>query len=231
MTETIAGTTTATSTTIHHRLDVLATRTDAPAFADAGGVLATHGDLRRIRGGWQHRLRAAGVHRHDRVALVMSGGWWMGAILTATTGAAVAVPLDPGLTDHELRDYLGMLEPAAIVADRATADRVAALAEAGVLVLVADHDMVDGTPDDEPRLPGDLAMLLLTSGTSARPKVVQLTNGNVLAAGTSVAGTMELTPADRALNLMPMHHGHGLFAGLLGPLLSGGSTVCDRLRD
>jgi acyl-CoA synthetase (AMP-forming)/AMP-acid ligase II len=215
--------------TIHARLDVVAQRPGAPAFADVTGVLATHGDLRRIRDGWRQRLRERGVRRRDRVALVMSGGWWMGAILAATSGAAIAAPLDTGLTDRELGDYLALLEPSLVVADPVTEHRVRALTRTGVLV--AEPGLADGAPDGELPQPGDLALLLLTSGTTTRPKLVQLTHGNVFAAGTSVAGTMELTAADRALNLMPLHHGHGLFAGLLGPLLSGGSTVCDRLRD
>jgi acyl-CoA synthetase (AMP-forming)/AMP-acid ligase II/acyl carrier protein len=72
----------------------------------------------------------------------------------------------------------------------------------------------------------DTALLLFTSGTTARPKLVPLTHANLLASARQIAAALELTPDDRCLNIMPLFHIHGLVAGLLSALASGGSVVC-----
>ena len=208
----------------------------APALLTGSGVCATHADLRRVRDGGRQRLREAGVRRGDHVVLVMSQPWELAAALLAVMSSAAAAALDPGLTDRELAAVLGQLRPAAVVADAQAAPRLRAvvtgLAGAKVPVLTWSIDELDGPQDagDEPAV-DDPALLLFTSGTTATPKVVRLYQSNLAAAATSIAGTLRLGPADRALNAMPLHHGHGIFPGTLAPLAAGGSTVCTRVPD
>ena len=72
----------------------------------------------------------------------------------------------------------------------------------------------------------DAALLLFTSGTTGSPKLVPLTEHNLLTSAASIAATLELGPTDRCLNVMPLFHIHGLVAALLGSLVAGGSIVC-----
>ena len=72
----------------------------------------------------------------------------------------------------------------------------------------------------------DRALLMLTSGTTAQPKVVPLTHGNVCWSLMHLDQALELTPEDRSLAVMPLHHTHGLIRGLLMCLAAGGSVVC-----
>jgi acyl-CoA synthetase (AMP-forming)/AMP-acid ligase II len=71
----------------------------------------------------------------------------------------------------------------------------------------------------------DIALVLHTSGTTSRPKIVPLSQRNVCASARNVRTTLALTAGDRALNIMPLFHIHGLIAGTLAPL-SAGSQVC-----
>lgn len=75
------------------------------------------------------------------------------------------------------------------------------------------------------RAPEDPALLLSTSGTTGDPKWVRLSQRNLIAAGTYIAGSLRLSANDRGLSMMPLHHGHGITAGVLAPLLSGGELV------
>jgi len=75
-------------------------------------------------------------------------------------------------------------------------------------------------------LPDDNAFVLHTSGTSALPKRVPLTNANVCSSARSIAAALELSCEDRCLLAMPLLHGHGLVATLLPALAAGGSCVC-----
>lgn len=73
--------------------------------------------------------------------------------------------------------------------------------------------------------PDDDALLMYTSGTTGRPKGVVLSHANLLAGGHNVHLGHELTPADRALCVLPLFHINGLCVTLFGPLLSGSSVV------
>lgn len=202
----------------------------ASAFADETGVRLTHGELARVLAGWRDRLRTHGAGPTDRVGVLCTTGWRSGAALLGVMCAATAALLEPALTDRELRDNLDALRPVLLVTEAAHAERLERLG-GGVPVLALD-ELPDGPPcaDDDPA-PGDLSLLAFTSGTTARPKIVQLTQGNLVAAADAIAASVALTPADRALNLMPLYHCHGITAGLLAPLLHGGSTVCHRITD
>ena len=81
------------------------------------------------------------------------------------------------------------------------------------------------------RAPEDPALMLCTSGTTGDPKWVRLAHRNLVAAGTFIAGSLGLTDADRGLSMMPLHHGHGITAGVLAPLFSGGGFVIIDSKD
>jgi len=72
----------------------------------------------------------------------------------------------------------------------------------------------------------DVALVLHTSGTTSRPRMVPLTHTNLLASARHTGATLQLQPGDRCLNVMPLFHIHGLVACLLASLGAGGSTVC-----
>ncbi len=72
----------------------------------------------------------------------------------------------------------------------------------------------------------DVALVLHTSGTTARPKMVPLTHANVCASAGNVAATLALSERDRCLNVMPLFHIHGLIGAVLSSLSAGASVVC-----
>jgi acyl-CoA synthetase (AMP-forming)/AMP-acid ligase II len=74
----------------------------------------------------------------------------------------------------------------------------------------------------------DIALVLQTSGTTARPKTVPLAHANLVASAANISGTLALSEADRCLNVMPLFHIHGLVGALLSSLSRGASVVCTR---
>ena len=73
---------------------------------------------------------------------------------------------------------------------------------------------------------GDVALVLHTSGTTSRPKIVPLSQGNVCASARHIRTSLAFTAEDRGLNIMPLFHIHGLIAGTLAPLSAGGQICC-----
>jgi len=74
--------------------------------------------------------------------------------------------------------------------------------------------------------PDDVALVLHTSGTTSRPKIVPLAHANLCASARNVAATLRLQPGDRCLNVMPLFHIHGLVAALLATLGAGAAVFC-----
>lgn len=209
----------------------------APALLDGRHILS-HDELRATL----HALGAplACFGRAIRVAVVAEGSDLALALLAVMQHAAAA-PLNPAYTEAELRFYLEDLQPGALITreDQPRA-KAAALAcgipvfllqgKGGELLLepcpeqpVGQHTAMGGPADDA------TALLLHTSGTTGRPKLVGLSHSQLLASARQIGQALALTPQDRSLNIMPLFHIHGLMAGLLAPLLAGGSVyVCDR---
>ena len=66
------------------------------------------------------------------------------------------------------------------------------------------------------------ALVLHTSGTTARPKLVPLTQANLAASARNIAASLGLDASDRCLNVMPLFHIHGFVGALLSTMVSGG---------
>jgi acyl-CoA synthetase (AMP-forming)/AMP-acid ligase II/thioesterase domain-containing protein len=185
-------------------------------------------------------LARSGIGRGDRVGLVCSNGPHMATSFLSITSRAACAPLNPGYRASEFEFYLEDLRPRAVVIeaglDSAVRDVAAArhipvfelvrapLAPAGDIDISgpALGDAGDPSPPDE----GDVALLLHTSGTTSRPKLVPLTHANLYASACHIARSLGLTPDDRVLNVMPLFHIHGLVASVLASLSRGASVVC-----
>ena len=70
------------------------------------------------------------------------------------------------------------------------------------------------------------ALILHTSGTTSRPKMVPLSQRNLMASARNIVSTLNLTEEDVCLNVMPLFHIHGLVAPLLSSILAGATVCC-----
>jgi acyl-CoA synthetase (AMP-forming)/AMP-acid ligase II len=213
----------------------------APAIGATQGPPLAFGALRLQVEQWVQALNAAGIGRGDRVGIVMPNGPAMAAAFLGVAAAATACPLNPALREEEFAFYLADLRARALLVERGSASAAIAVARrlgirlleavageaAGSLRVVAADGAADGpAADGGPAAAGDVALILHTSGTTSRPKIVPLTHANLRHSARSVAATLRLGADDRHLNVMPLFHIHGLVAGLLAPLAAGSEVVC-----
>jgi oxalate---CoA ligase len=175
-------------------------------------------------------LGAAGVERRDHVAVMLPNGPSLAAAFLAVAGRAVCAPLNPAYTRAELAFYLSDLQATALVTGPDVDSAARELAqELGLPVL--EPELGDARDDDAGTAmqlpdPEDVALVLHTSGTTARPKMVPLTHRNLCASARNVAFTLELTEGDRCLNVMPLFHIHGLVGVVLSSLWAGAGVIC-----
>jgi acyl-CoA synthetase (AMP-forming)/AMP-acid ligase II/acyl carrier protein/NRPS condensation-like uncharacterized protein len=185
-------------------------------------------------------LRSVGVGRTDRVAVVLPDGPEAAVAMIAVAASAVCVPLNPGFTDDEYQRYFAGLQLAAMLtrAEPNLASRRAARSldipvidlstrptgGAGAFTIVGQASQ--RVIDDEFASTADDAFILLTSGSTSRPKAVPLTHASVCLSAHNVDAALALGPEDRLLSVLPLFHGHGLISGLVAALAAGSSVVC-----
>lgn len=186
-------------------------------------------------------LHRAGVGRGDRVAIVLPNGPEMAAAFLTVAQGAVTAPLNPAYSPEEFDFYLSDLKARAIILP--TDYEGPALETAckhGLIVLRLSFDVTDPAgiftltaeattgrvPDTALAGSDDIALILHTSGTTSRPKIVPLLQRNVAASACHIREALALTPADRCLNVMPLFHIHGLIAAVSASLVAGASVWC-----
>jgi acyl-CoA synthetase (AMP-forming)/AMP-acid ligase II len=185
-------------------------------------------------------LHAKGVASGDRIAIVLPNGPEMAVAFLAAAIAGVAAPLNPAYRREEFDFYLSDLGAKILLLPEGETGPAAEAAEArgiSLLRLRVDAATPAGTliPLDEaladpnaPIIPGRdaEALVLHTSGTTSRPKIVPLSHGNVAASADAIMRSAALTEADHCLNIMPLFHIHGLIAAVLASLRAGASICC-----
>jgi crotonobetaine/carnitine-CoA ligase len=185
------------------------------------------------------RLRDAGVRRGDLVVLTaQSTPPYLLTLLATTVLGAIAVPTNPRATVAELAGLLTQARPRLLVSDTdltATVDeatsRDGAAAELGtvdVAELAGDWDA--GMPDAVPDLPDtatadDVAVLIPTSGTTGRSKLVMQTHRAYAWAGEGFPAWMELTADDVLMTSLPLFHINAQAYSTMGSLSVGAGLV------
>ena len=224
--------------------DMLATGADvAPAISAPGRQALTFSGLRDLTAQTLAALNALGIGRNDRVAIVLANGPEMAACYIACASGVTSAPLNPAYRAEEFEFYLSDLNAKALIVEPHGNSPVVEVAQrlgvrlidlvadegqpAGSFILVA-RDGLGGTPAAMGgwAQPGDVSMVLHTSGTTSRPKIVPLSQTNLVASATHIGRTLRFVAGDCGLNVMPLFHIHGLIAGVLAPLAAGSQVFC-----
>ncbi|MSU90745.1 AMP-binding protein [Rhodobacteraceae bacterium 2CG4] len=180
-------------------------------------------------------LAALGVPR-DAVIAFSAGSEFRAAQLFLLLGAHAPVfPIPAHATDAEIEGLLRLVNPSVVVVSDPASASARIAAASGLPVIAADADADGGirfgrAAGDPPaahgrrRIAGQ-GVVLTTSGTTGTPKMVALDAARLASGAGRVAATLGLGPSDLSVEIMPLHHIHGLVAGLLAPVLSGGAVV------
>ena len=197
---------------------------DRPAVSAAAGDM-TFGVLWSEADRLASLFARAGVAEGSVVGLALQNSPAFAAAFLALCRLDATIALiPPRYRESELVPLVAGVQPAAIVTDTELADTIAA-------AVPTAHSESTGElrilfPADRPARGRSIAAALLkfSSGSTAEPKGVALTAGNVIAEADNVMSTLELGPADRILAGVPLFHSYGFDLGLL-QMLSAGSTL------
>jgi acyl-CoA synthetase (AMP-forming)/AMP-acid ligase II len=216
----------------------------APAISAPARTALTFGELRELIATTIDRLNAMGIGRNDRVGIVLANGPEMATCFMACASGVTSAPLNPAYRADEFEFYLNDLNAKALIVEHGSTSPAVNVAEklgVRIIDLIADPKQGAGNFTLVPRdgettstaaaLEGhaqasDISMVLHTSGTTSRPKIVPLSQGNLVASATNIRNTLQFTETDSGLNVMPLFHIHGLIAGVLAPLAAGSQVFC-----
>ncbi len=207
-----------------------------PVLGMPGRPDMDYAELARVVDAAGAALAGLGIRPGVPVAIVLPNGPEMAAVFLAVASHAVAAPLNPAYTEDEFAYYMDDLGAKLLIVQsgHATPARAAA-ARSGVPVVEIEPGNAAGSfavlgphADGEAvrNGPDDVALVLHTSGTTSRPKIVPLTARNITASAANIAATLSLSPADRCLNVMPLFHIHGLIAAVLSSVHAGAAITC-----
>jgi len=216
-------------------------RDEAVAITGPGRKPLTHSGVRQQVTSTVSRLNELGVGRNDRVAIVLPNGPEMAIAFLAIAAGATTAPLNPGYREKELQFYMSDLEVRLLVIEEGSDTPARSVAEElGIPVAQLRgnseagsirFDLVGDPVNERPQQGGfaeadDIALVLHTSGTTARPKIVPLSHRNICASAHHIVESLALLPEDHCLNIMPLFHIHGLMAAVLSSLAAGSSVFC-----
>jgi len=228
--------------------DLLAAGADAaPAISAPGRAPLRFGSLRRLIADTLAQLNGLGIGRNDRVAIVLANGPEMATCFMACASGVASAPLNPAYRADEFGFYLADLNAKALIVEQgSTSPAIAVAQKLGVRLI--DLVVPEGAPAGQFTLQprdgggadtgsaaspqggfaelGDVSMVLHTSGTTSRPKIVPLSQGNLAASAMHIKRTLQFSAQDCGLNIMPLFHIHGLIAGVLAPLAAGSQVFC-----
>ncbi len=215
---------------------------DAPALNAPGGTALSYRDLRALVADVAKSLASQGIGPGDRVGIVLDNGPEMAAAFLSIGSAATAAPLNPTYRADEFEFYLTDLNAKLLVAAAGKDSPAVAVAQklgvpiarltphpergAGTFSLVYEGGSTAHAVPVRAATPDDIALVLHTSGTTSRPKIVPLAHKNIAASAANIRNTLALTANDRGLVIMPLFHIHGLIAALSAPLSAGGEVCC-----
>ena len=152
----------------------------------------------------------------------------------------VPAPLNPSYTSSEFDFYLEDLSPKALIVKEGSnspAIEVAKKKDIKIFsILVSNKDpsgkfslmsieenLANAINQNDDTVPNDIALILHTSGTTSRPKMVPLTHLNLCTSAKNIVQTLNLNRSDKCINIMPLFHIHGIVGVLLSSLFSGGT--------
>ena len=181
------------------------------------------------------QLAGNGISNKDRAAIVLPNGPFMASSFLTLSSYMSAAPLNPSYKTNEYEFYLKDLNPKIVIVEPNSSNEVVGVAK-NLNIPVCEIKIKKDDPsglfnlfdiESEYQLPeeNDEGLVLHTSGTTSRPKIVPLTNKNIYSSAENISKSLNLSEVDHCLNIMPLFHIHGLIA-ILAASIRSGASVC-----
>ena len=181
---------------------------------------------------------------------------WYVSYMTMLCGAGIAVPVDKELPENEIENVIKRAKASAVIFSTKKADVIKKVSEnlpdvkyfiqmnsdqeidgrfVGLDYLIEEGKaLVNGGDNSFMSIeidPDEFKVLIFTSGTTSNAKGVMLCNRNLAQNVNAATAYVKLTPDDRLMSILPLHHTYESSIGFLLPFGIGASiSVCQGLK-
>ena len=195
----------------------------------------SYGEFKIFNEKISRQLAATNIINSDRAAIVLPNGPLMASSFLSISSYMSAAPLNPSYKQEEFEFYLDDLKPKFLLVEP-NSKSLAVIAAKNLNIPVFEMKISVNQPlgtfelfDKETNYKNpndyDEALVLHTSGTTSRPKIVPLSNLNIFTSAVNISKSLKLTTDDHCLNIMPLFHIHGLIA-VLSASAKVGASIC-----
>ena len=208
---------------------------DKIAISSENNSKISYRDLKIFVEDISKQLSGNGISNKDRAAIVLPNGPSMATSFLGISSYMSAAPLNPSYKSEEYEFYLKDLNPKIIIVEKNSNNpsvEVAKKLNIEICELKIHKDqpeglfnLFDNKSDYSSPNENDEALVLHTSGTTSRPKIVPLSNNNIYSSSDNISKSVSLPDNDHCLNIMPLFHIHGLIA-VLATSMKVGASVC-----
>ncbi|KAH0290044.1 AMP-binding enzyme [Aureobasidium namibiae CBS 147.97] len=166
----------------------------------------------------------------ERVAFIVENGYnYVVTLLSILACNAIAVPLALSFPASEHRHVINLSQASILLASDKSLQKAREVIAEGLDVIPGLHsvnEMLSRSRENDIPYPdvlytADAGIMLFTSGTTAKPKGVMLSDATLSAQAQSLMEAWDYTSSDHLLHVLPLHHIHGIVNAVLTPLLSG----------
>jgi len=174
----------------------------------------TYRELGRRVAAFSAGLDALGIQPGERIAIVAhNSARWIAALYGACVSGRILVPINFRLHAHEVAYIVKHSGARVLLVDPEVDAQLADIEVEHRFVLGAASDEIlfryDRVPIDYPLDEDATATINYTSGTTARPKGVQLTHRNLWINATTFGWHSGISDRDRFLHVVPVFHCNG----------------------
>ena len=216
----------------------------------------THAEVRNMIDAIGTSLISMGL-KNKRIAVIGENRYeWEIAYLSIVCGTGIVVPIDKALPKNELRDVIERGEVEAIFCSGKYVEMLKEIKSetTGNLKYIISMDLEkskDGIFSEQELIetgktllqngdrsfidaeinPEEMSIMLFTSGTTSKSKVVALSHKNICTNLMDIGSTLDVNSDDVILSVLPIHHVFECTVGFLFALYKGAQTVfCDGIR-
>jgi oxalate---CoA ligase len=213
---------------------VLAASRQKAAIIDQNGQTYTRGDLLREILTLHEALAERPAAQSGCIAVWCREAVDLARAIAGAMTYSTCMPLSPQASIEQVAAAIEQAGARLLLTDRAAeAADLAHLLAVQVISLTPAEPLIENTAASRlekyappvPRENNIPALLLMSSGSTGPPKLVAITQENVLHSARMTAQSLALTDTDRCLILSPFQHAMAIIAGFAGTLLSGGTVI------
>ncbi|MBQ5875041.1 MAG: AMP-binding protein, partial [Alistipes sp.] len=205
---------------------------DKIAFSMLGGEDVTYSEVGRRVKQVQDLLVGAGLKAGDKVAILSSSmpNWGVSYFAIVTSGM-VAVPILNDFTNEELEKLIKHSEAKALLVSDKLFTKISkeTAASLNIIIRTKNLNVISQTVEEQGSIsipkPGDLAVIIYTSGTTSTPKGVMLTHYNLASQINLLYNLYPIGPGDGMLSVLPMSHTYECSLGMLYVIATGATTT------